>query len=251
MLGRLKKIKDSVGQFLYPITVAKAVYVSENKNLETKLSEIDTAIANSGGGSSGGSSYITGKKINVIGDSIVKGETDGATPWSTFLSQNNGCAVRNYGVNGARLADDGTVSSVYSRYSSMDDDADIIIVWAGWNDINKPVTLGTFSSRVSTEYYGALHLIAEGLATKYIGKKIYFCTLLNTHANWTSQVIPFNNAIKEVAEYWGFQVIEMSRVGFNGRNATVRAALIPDNVHPNTEGNKIIADVMAKFINSH
>jgi lysophospholipase L1-like esterase len=248
MQGKLKKIKDNSEQYIFPVSVSEAVFVEETKNLKTKLSEIDQAISNGGGSTA--QPYIANKKINVIGDSIVRGTTDGATPWTTFLSDNNNCVVRNHGVNGARLADDGTTYSVYSRYQSMEDDADIVIVWAGWNDINKPVPLGTFDSRDGTTYYGALHLIAEGLLTKYIGKKIFFCTLLNTHASWTT-VKSFNNAIREVTEYWGLQVIETSKVGFNGRNATVKSSLIPDNVHPNTEGNKIIADVMAKFINSH
>lgn len=48
MLGKLKKIKDNLSNYIYPITVSEAVYVNETKNLKTKLEEMDSAISNAG-----------------------------------------------------------------------------------------------------------------------------------------------------------------------------------------------------------
>lgn len=42
MLGKLKKIKDGLGNYIYPITVSSAVYVDDTTTLETKLSQISS-----------------------------------------------------------------------------------------------------------------------------------------------------------------------------------------------------------------
>lgn len=199
----------------------------------------------------GSSAYISGKKINCIGDSITAGNTGGATPWTTQLQTNYGCTVRNYGVSGCTLQDNASQWSIYYRYPSMDNDADIVIVWGGWNDINIGLPLGVFADRISTSFYGALHLILSGLQSKYLGKKIFVCTLLDTTHSY-STVNTFNNAVREVAEYYSISVIDMSKnLGINARNVDVKTNYIPDGTHPNTAGNRIVADVIAKFINSH
>ncbi|NOV01332.1 SGNH/GDSL hydrolase family protein [Paenibacillus planticolens] len=201
--------------------------------------------------SSGGlAPYISGKKINAIGDSMTQGKNTGTIGWTDYLQTKYNCTVRNYGVNGSTFTDNSTTFSMSYRWPSMDNDADIIIVWGGFNDINQGKTLGTFTDRVATTYYGALHLMLDGLQTKYTGKKIFIGTILDMQHTWAT-VKSFNTAIREVAEYWGVPVIELASVGFGSRNASVKESMVPDNVHPNNLGNVFIAEVMAKSINSH
>lgn len=204
----------------------------------------DTAVRALIGGSS---SSLAGKKINCLGDSITWGATSGATPWTTMIQNDYGCTVRNYGVSGATFTDNGSVFSMSYRYPNMNNDADIIVVWGGWNDINIGRTLGTFADRVATTFYGALHLMLDGLQTKYLGKKIFICTIMDFHHTWAT-VQAWNKAVMEVSEYWGVPVIDMARVGFSSRNASVKTNLVPDNIHPNTAGNQIIANLIAKAI---
>lgn len=202
------------------------------------------------GPSGDGTSYITGKKINCIGDSITQGNTAGATPWTTLLQNGYSCTVRNYGISGCTFADNGSQWAMINRYQNMDNNADIIIVWGGWNDINQGLALGVFSDKSATTFYGALHLMMDGLQTKYLGKKIFLCSIMDFHHSWAT-VLNYNKAVREVAEYWGIHVLEMAHVGFSSRNASVKTNIMPDNIHPNTLGNQIIASRIASFINSH
>ncbi|UVI32105.1 SGNH/GDSL hydrolase family protein [Paenibacillus spongiae] len=226
-----------------------------NKSTLDKLAESGGKLTFNGSlvsesGSGGSTSYIKGKKINCLGDSITQGNAGGATPWTTILQNNYGCTVRNYGISGSTFIDNSTVWSMYYRFPSMNNDADINIVWGGFNDITQNFPIGTFADRVSTTFYGALHLMIDAIMTKFVGKKLYVCTLLDHHHNWET-VKTWNNVIREVTDYWGVQVIEMNRLGISPRNTNAKAALIPDNIHPNTAGNQVIADYIAAFINSH
>lgn len=201
-------------------------------------------------GSGSSSSYITGKTINCLGDSLTAGNTGGSTPWTTFLQSNYSCTVRNYGMSGTTLANNGTTNGMITRYPNMDNNADIVMVWGGWNDINQSIALGTFADRVDTTFYGALHLMLDGLQTKYTGKKIFIGTILDHHHTWTT-VQNYNKAVRDVAEYWAVPIIEFAFLGFGSRNNASKSTLMVDDTHPNTAGNKIVADVIAKFINSH
>lgn len=203
----------------------------------------------------GGSSYITGKIINWIGDSFTWGKVNGDKSITDYLQENYDCTVRNYGVSGRTMQHTSTVySSIYDNYPSMNTNADIVIVWGGFNDITLSLqsnaSLGVFADRVSTTYYGSLHLVLSGLQSMYLGKKIFICTLIDTNHSWDTVKL-WNQAIREVSEYYGVGIIELSRVGINARNTDVKNTYIPDGIHPNNAGNLIISDVVAKFINSH
>lgn len=204
----------------------------------------------------GGSAYISGKKINCLGDSFTKGLT-GITPWPTVLQNNYGCTTRNYGVVGGTTIDNGTQFGMVVRYPSMDPDADINILWGGWNDLHQNRPIGTFGDGLATTFYGALDIILNGLQGKYVGKKLFICTILDSFHPWATVKL-WNQAIRDVSEYRSVPIIETARIGFNGRNATVLDNLyykdtngVADNIHPNNPGNVIVADVIAKAINSH
>lgn len=227
-----------------------------NGNIKVDGEEItvydDTSIRNLIGGET---AYLSGKKINCLGDSLTQGAIFG-TPWTTMIQNDFGCTVRNYGVVGSTFIDNSTQWSMSYRWPNMDNDADIVVVWGGYNDINTGLPLGVFADRVATTYYGAIHLMLNGLQTKYLGKKIFICTILDTFHAWNTVKL-WNQAIREVAEYYAIPVIDLSQnLGFNARNTDNRATLFgsvgtPDATHPNTAGNRIIADYIAKYISSH
>jgi lysophospholipase L1-like esterase len=195
------------------------------------------------------------KLIVLIGDSLTWGKVNGDTSWTDYLQTNYGCTTRNYGVSGRTMQHTSTVySSVYDNYASMNTDADIVILWAGFNDITlslqSTAQLGVFTDRVSTTYYGSLHLILNGLQSMYQGKKIFICTLMDTNHSWDTVKL-WNQAIREVAEYYGVPILELARASINARNTDLKTTYIPDGIHPNNAGNLLLSDVVAKFINSH
>lgn len=70
MRGKIKKLKNSSDQYAYPVTVSEAVFVDSSKNLKTKLAEMDTAIANAGSGSTGGTNNGVVASNLVVGGNV-------------------------------------------------------------------------------------------------------------------------------------------------------------------------------------
>lgn len=208
---------------------------------------------------------LKGKKINFLGDSITEGVgTAGKEEiYLNLLKEAEGLAeARNYGISGTRLAvqngpeDWGPAYSV--RYTEMDDEADIVVVFGGTNDYghgNAPI--GQFSDRVNTTYYGACHVLMQGLIEKYPEALIVFMTPLHRTTEDEPSMgngLPLKayvDIIKEVAEYYAIPVLDLYSVsGIQPRVEVLREKYCPDGLHPNGEGHKLIASRLAGFLKS-
>lgn len=100
---------------------------------------------------------LKGKKINFLGDSITEGAGTSceAARFTCVLKDIAGLSeIRNYGIGGTRIARQQTVTNekhdkndYCGRFQSMDDDADIIVVFGGTNDYGHgDAPFGSFST---------------------------------------------------------------------------------------------------------
>ena len=194
-----------------------------------------------------------GKKMNVIGDSIVKGSTGN---FVDVVKEMLGLeTVNNYGVGGSRLAStvyDNEYTPVVLRYSDMDADADIIIVHAGTNDYSTQVPLGDEDSEDITTFNGALNVIMSGLREMYPDKLIIFNSILHRY-NDNRLDIPCNeyrNAIKNrcFANHIVFYDA-YAYSGFDFAKGYYDHVLTEDGLHPNQAGADILGRKIAGFIN--
>lgn len=206
---------------------------------------------------------LKGKKINFLGDSITEGVGTACREeiYLNLLKEAEGLAeARNYGISGTRLAvqngpeDWGPAYSV--RYTEMADDADIVVVFGGTNDFghgNAPI--GQFSDRVNTTYYGACHVLMQGLIEKYPAAAIVFMTPLHRLSEDEPSMgngLPLKRyveIIKEVAAYYSIPVLDLFAMGgIQPRVPVQQERYCPDGLHPNGEGHKLIASRLAGFL---
>ena len=206
---------------------------------------------------------LKGKKINFLGDSITEGVGTACREeiYLNRLKASEGLAeARNYGISGTRLAvqngpeDWGPAYSV--RYTEMDDDADIVVVFGGTNDFghgNAPI--GQFSDRVNTTYYGACHVLMQGLIEKYPAAAIVFMTPLHRLSEDEPSMgngLPLKRyveIIKEVAAHYSIPVLDLFAMGgIQPRVPVQQERYCPDGLHPNGEGHKLIASRLAGFL---
>ena len=138
------------------------------------------------GGSSGGSAGTStaagrffGKVANFLGDS----QTDDAGNYKSvffydWLKDILGLsATNNYGYSGTTIMPiEGQTRSFLERYTSMSDDADLIVVWGGTNDYHYGHALGAVDDTENTTFCGALNNLCKGLIAKYPQKSILFVT---------------------------------------------------------------------------
>ena len=197
---------------------------------------------------------LYGKKINVIGDSMVKGHTlNDADVWTALLASRNNCTVRNYGVNGSYLSNhipSGLTPErlpVIQRYTSMDNDADYVVVFAGTNDANNNISTGTDDSTDTETVKGALNVLCDGLITKYPASKICFITpyMRAFNDSYRNTI----DAIKTICAKYSIPVFDNALYGgvyrFNDAQAT---ALMLDNTHLNANGMKYVVSKYESFL---
>lgn len=215
----------------------------------------------------------SGKKFIAIGDSITTYErvgVDGQNPQSNYFVR--ACAdmgalmLENYSIGGStisqRAADPTGRNPISIRYTDMRDDADFVIVSAGTNDCTHAWTpLGTFADSTVNTFYGAMHVLCQGLKAKYIGKYIVFLTPIRRYhapAGMTTPTSPNANgetpqqyvdAIIEVCNYYGIPVLDNYRTCIlNPFIEEYRNEYMSDGTHPNAAGHIIMKDRLVNFL---
>ncbi len=209
------------------------------------------------------------KKAVIIGDSIVAG-ADGASLGASSVPKESNLPnqlkdrlglneIINYGASGTTIAqtsgnDNGMGGLAFvNRFSNMDDDADLVIVFGGTNDYGSSYTVdfGTPSDTEKTTFYGALNYLCNGLIEKYNGKTIVFMTPLHRDIETANvkgkTLLDYVNAIKEVCQTFGIPVIDTYNIsGFTPKNNSFKQAYLPDGLHPNEIGYKLLAERIYK-----
>ena len=219
---------------------------------------------------------LEGLKVNFLGDSITEGvgASSPETVYHAVLKKEAGLkTARNYGISGTRFAlQKGTperpkddyvdVNSFSERFSVMDDDADVVVVFGGTNDYGHgDAPIGGFSDRTPETFYGACHYLFSGLIKKYLGKQIVIMTPLhrvgemkNTGSSklWGAGTLKeYVDIIREVAEFYSLPVLDLYKEsGMQPEIEEVKEMFIPDGLHPNDNGNKVIARKLQKFLES-
>lgn len=207
-------------------------------------------------------------KVNFLGDSITEGCGTSA-PDKTFhqlIAKKYGlAAARNYGISGTRFAKqkNPTVNNpkfdrdFCSRFSTMDDDAELVVVFGGTNDFGHgDAPIGEMSDRTSDTFYGACHYLMSGLINKYPESRIVFMTPLHRASEGNLNVNGVNleyyvNIIKEVAAYYSLPVLDLWSVsGIQPCVPIIKEKYCPDGLHPNDKGHEKIAEVVGSFLSN-
>ena len=211
---------------------------------------------------------IKGKKINFLGDSITEGVGTSCKEnmYVNIIAEKYGAICRNYGISGTEISRQigmpyENCQDFCKRYQTMDDDADIVVVFGGTNDYGHGNTpLGEMSDRTVYTFYGACHTLFEGLLNKYPESQIIILTpfhRLNEDDPRAEHVRDFDtaplkvykNIIKEVAEYYSLPVLDIyANSGVQPAVDIMREKYMPDGLHPNDKGNEIIVRMLTKFI---
>lgn len=231
-------------------------------------------------------SVFSGKKIGAIGDSITWGfrprnDIDGVTgeqmqSWLVLTANKLGMAYDNRGISGSTLGANSTAanSPMSRRFDILANDCDIVVVMGGTNDVRKSVPLGTIDDRTDSSYYGALHVICEGLINKYqvnqgleIGKTkhIVLATpikLLETGSALNQNLQMYAQAVRDVAAFYSLPVLDLNRhsninphilqtvQGTESGYIGVYNPYITDGTHPTQQGHEMMASYIAAFLKS-
>jgi len=213
---------------------------------------------------------LKGIKANFLGDSITEGHgtSDPATkPFHQLIAKKYGmAAARNYGKGGTRLARQSRPSAnprwdldFSSRFSDMDNDAQLVVLFGGTNDFGHgDAPLGSMEDREDNTFYGACHYIMSGLINKYPDAKIVVMTPLHRISEDNTvkengldgcKLEVYVNIIKEVAAFYSLPVLDLWSVsGLQPKVDAIRKRYVPDGLHPNDAGHEKMAEVIGNYL---
>ncbi|MFB2549013.1 GDSL-type esterase/lipase family protein [Bacillus sp. OTC-L18] len=173
--------------------------------------------------------------IVCIGDSITAGQ-GGTRNYPFFLDATlQGLNIKNVGVGGVKIAYHITNSAAYLNLNPR---PNIAIVLIGTNDLNVPSVL----NQMKTDYKELIAILTTNNITPVL------CTLLPRTDNsaTTSDLLKFNEFIREFARMMGFTLIDTYEVVANKDGSPKLGYLSADNLHPTTYGYQYIAEAIAK-----
>lgn len=185
---------------------------------------------------------LHGKKIAVIGDSIVQGRMckhgtkvnmATAKPWSHHIAEACNVEPANFGIGGARVQNNDW-KSLYKTCENVSG-YDVVFVCAGTNDYGGNVA--------ETAFQSAFTHVVETL--KANNTEVVVCTPVyrtnKTAANSAGLTLPgYCNIEKEIAAANGMRVLDL----YTLTNTSAFKATLTDGLHPDEVGQKMIADIV-------
>lgn len=200
-------------------------------------------------------------KINFLGDSITQGvgASSADTCYVAQIEKMSGAICRNYGISGTRIARRSVpyTNPVFDRdfcmrAPEMVKDADVVVVFGGTNDFGHgDAPIGSMEDRTVWSFYGALHVLYDMLLERYPKAKIVILTpMCRREEERDGQHLPsFVDAIRDVVKEYDFPLLDMYKdFPVDLHDEQMQQRYIPDGLHPNDHGHKMIAETIIDFL---
>lgn len=210
---------------------------------------------------------FSGKTFLFLGDSLtegVRGTSAQEKRYTEVFATLSGATTYSYGVGGTRIAYQ-IKPTVYkprhdmyfaSRVQDMRSQADYVVVFGGSNDFaGGDAPLGVLGDKTPDTFYGALHDLYTRLRAKYPQAPILAVTPLHRKEELDKVnsvgceriggLLPYVNAIKEVAEQFGVLVIDAYHEWPVSPlvDEQLEMYFSEDCLHPNDNGHRYIAQL--------
>ena len=187
------------------------------------------------------------KKTCTLGDSITEGNT-----WQPYLSNYFGFINTNCGIGGTTLGGTSTNAMWQDvRVNAIPLDTEVLFIMGGSNDWAQNIAIGTIKDADNTTFMGAYKILLNKIYARIPNVEIIIMTQPfngsdmrydGTEVNSKGHVInDYRKATREIANRFGLPIVETIEAGINNFN---KSLYIPDEVHPNAEGGKLIASVI-------
>jgi len=217
-------------------------------------------------------------KITFLGDSITYGigaSTLDKCFFSLLKKRFPNVQFRNNGISGTRIARQFDLLSDYeeryegdtyvfgldfiSRVPLIDQGTNVVFVFGGTNDFGHGSSqLGTINDATPFTFYGAVRCLLSELVEKYGVNNVKIILPLPrfdendeyafyNKSHCRKPLIYYSNAIEEVAKEFNVEFYDF-RNNFMKPNSVFNNDLFLDGIHPNDEGHKLLADLVAEKI---
>ena len=201
-------------------------------------------------------------KISCLGDSITQAvnldtlDHYQELAWPHVLKEALGAEeVVNLGIGGSSIGRYWADAFV-DRYTEIPEDTDLIFVMGGTNDgfCASFVEFGNSEERAPRTFWGDLDELMDGLKEDYPEAEVIFLTpipnslhdYLKAERKYLMPQEEFSEVIITLAEEHGMEVFDLYNSNIlDGHDKDNILHLMPDGVHPNAEGYRILGEHVA------
>ena len=212
------------------------------------------------------------KNVVFLGDSITYGYglEDVKYRFSDILKKElNLKSAGNYGISGTRIARQLAPNpnaaedqlDFCARYTEMKQDADVIVIFGGVNDYQHgDAPMGNSDDRTPDTFCGALNFLYSNLRKRYPLGVIVVITPMHmlgdkkpggifSEAEKPFALEDYVHAIKEAAANYNYPILDMfSHRELDPNDSKIKLKYVPDGIHPNADGHRMIANLLSDFL---
>ena len=199
--------------------------------------------------------------INFLGDSITFGHeiANEEDKFVNIIARELHAKVNNYSISGTRFTPSREQTNTEmdltfcQRVDTMDKSADLVFVFGGTNDFGRLAPeVGEPESDDPTTFYGATNYLMTHLLANYKKDQIIFIIPLYregenlTYGSGPQYLVleEYRKMIAERAKHYGIAILDIKDKFGKAENNP----LFMDGLHPNEEGNKLIAKLLISYI---
>ena len=162
---------------------------------------------------------LYGKKVGVVGDSIMYGEgfPGGAIG---IIAKRNNMIMCNKAISGSKITINGSKETIYNQISKLDSDCDYILFDGGVNDmlLNNlgTITNGFDSSYDESTFCGSFEKLIHDLIALYPTKKLGYISV-HRLKQWECDAYSsyentgYYNKTIEILEKWGIPICDLTK----------------------------------------
>lgn len=206
------------------------------------------------------------RKVAVLGDSITQGvgTTGPDALYHAILAKKYNWDLYADGISGTRITPQLKPSEeprfdldFIGRVKDMPTDAEIVVFFGGTNDYGHgDAPFGCWGDTTPDTFCGACHYFMKSLLQH--NPDAVYCIMTPLH-RLTEDELTLNNRpladyvdiIRRTAEFFALPVLDLYKMsGLQPRVPEILEKYVPDGLHPNDEGQKILAARLEGFLKS-
>lgn len=193
------------------------------------------------------------KTITFLGDSITAGNGGSLTldgsglNYTDYIAQYTDAKIINLGIGGAPYDGSDNDDAIIYRYEDIPEDTDIIVLFAGINDLFAGSEhFGSLDKPKKGTYCGDTYATFRGIHEDYPDAHVYVViTYPNkmedytqfTGENWQE----YADVQIELADEFDYDIINLYQEGFlDSKDSKVRNSFFLDDIHPDDLGSEVL-----------
>lgn len=187
------------------------------------------------------SSPLAGKRICVLGSSVVYGASSQQNAVGEYLAARFDCDLTKEAVSGTTLVDNGSSSYIQRMLNNIPKDAqfDLFVCQLSTNDATKKLPLGEISTGSALEDFDTSTVTG---AMEYIicyAKKTWGCPVVFFTGSYydSAEYSAMVEQVNALSDKWGIGVLDLySNADFNDISDSERSLYMNDKIHPTKAG---------------